>query len=69
MAQTPEERKIKRLEKQVADLKNELNEYKRIVRNQERSLMCERQWRVDFQKLLKLAAFEDNLTDLDREYW
>ena len=69
VAQTPEERKIKRLEKQVAELKNEVSNYKLTIRNMERSLMCERQWRMDFQKLLKVAAFEDNLTDIDKEYW
>ena len=69
MAQTPEERKIKRLEKQVADLKNEVSNYKLTIRNMERSLAAEREWRQQFQRLIKGVVQEDNLDDYVREYW
>lgn len=69
MAQTPEERKIKRLEKQVADLKIELSEQKRIARNQERALSCEREWRQQFQSLMKCVIQANDLSDYEKEYW
>ncbi len=69
MAQTPEERKIKRLEKQVAELKNEISNYKLTIRNMERSLNAERQWRMDFQRLMKGIVQEDTLEDYVRDYW
>ena len=63
MAQTAEQRKIKRLEKQVADLKNEVNDLQTKLRKQEREVMVERQWRMDFQRLMKDVVHSDTVDD------
>ena len=63
MAQTAEQRKIKRLEKQVADLKNEVNDLQTKLRKQEREVMIERQWRMDFQRLMKDVVHSDTVDD------
>ena len=69
MAQTAEERKIKRLEK-------ELERYKAIVKDAQEELKvleyrveAERRWRMDFQRLMKAAVQEDTLTDYEKHYW
>jgi predicted nucleic acid-binding Zn-ribbon protein len=69
MAQTAEQRKIKRLEKQVADFKKTVEDLKDKVRHLDFELVTERQWRQDFQRLMKDVVHEDKLDDLDREYW
>ena len=63
MAMTADQRKIKRLENQVADLKNQVAEYQTKVRKQEREVMVERQWRMDFQRLMKDVVQTDTVTD------
>ena len=63
MAQTAEQRKIKRLEKQVADLKNEVNDLQTKLRKQEREVTIERQWRMDFQRLMKDVVHSDTVDD------
>jgi predicted nucleic acid-binding Zn-ribbon protein len=69
MAQTAEQRKIKRLEKQVADLKSTVEALKSKVRQQDYEVVSERQWRMDFQRLMKDVVHADKLDDLQREYW
>ena len=66
---TAEQRKIKRLEKSVADYKEEVSELKEVIRKQNRELVCERQWRQDFQRLMKTVVQEDTLDDCVRDYW
>ena len=63
MAMTAEQRKIKRLEKAVADLKDEVTEYKQKLHKQEREVMVERQWRMDFQRLMKDVVHADTVDD------
>ena len=63
MAQTADQRKIKRLEKQVADLKNEVNDLQTKLRKQEREVIVERQWRMDFQRLMKDVVHSDTVDD------
>ena len=63
---TAEERKIARLEKQVQTLKTEVERLNQAVKNRESSLGYERQWRQDFQRLMKAAALEDSLEDYNR---
>ena len=69
MAQTAEQRKIKRLETQIKHFKNEIDDYRMQIRRLEGNLYNERQWRRQFQSLLKEAVMEDSLKDTDREYW
>lgn len=69
MAMTAEQRKIKRLEKQVADFKQEVTDLKERLRRQDNQLMYERQWRQDFQKLVKEAVQDDTLPEYERDYW
>ena len=69
VAMTAEQRKIKRLEKSVADYKEEVSELKEVIRKQNRELVCERQWRQDFQRLMKTVVQEDTLDDCVRDYW
>lgn len=64
---TKEEAKIKRLEKQVKDLKLSYNELADTLKKANSELFMERQWRMDFQKLMKDVVQTDNLDD--REYW
>ena len=64
---TKEETKIKRLEKQVKDLKDIVKELEQSERKLNQDLLWERQWRIDFQKLMKDAVQTDTLDD--REYW
>ena len=58
---TAEERKIARLEKQVQTLKTEVERLNRVVEHRESTIVYERQWRQDFQRLMKAAALEDTL--------
>jgi predicted RNase H-like nuclease (RuvC/YqgF family) len=69
MAQTAEQRKISRLESEVKRLKAERDTLKSNLREQDRALMYERNWRMDFQRLMKAAAQEDTLNDYDRNYF
>lgn len=69
MAQTADQRKIKRLEKQVADFKKTVEDLKMKIRQQDYELVSERQWRQDFQRLMKDVVHEDKLDDIHREYW
>ena len=68
MAQTPEERKIKRLEAELSKYKRtvkDLREEKEVLEN---NLTYERQWRMDFQHLMKAAVQEDKLGEYERRY-
>jgi len=69
MAQTAEQRKIKRLEKQVADFKKTVEDLKMKIRQQDYEIVSERQWRQDFQRLMKDVVHADKLDDIEREYW
>lgn len=69
MAQTPEERKIKRLEAEVKKLKDERETLKEHARQLDNDLQHERKWRQDFQRLMKAATSEDSLKDYERRYW
>ena len=69
MAQTAEQRKIKRLEKQVADFKKTVEDLKMKIRQQDYEIVSERQWRQDFQRLMKDVVHADKLDDIGREYW
>lgn len=69
MAQTADQRKIKRLEKQIADFKKTVEDLKMKIRQQDYEIVSERQWRQDFQRLMKDVVHADKLDDIDREYW
>ena len=69
MAMTAEQRKIQRLEKQVADLKQQLETATKTIRRRDQELMWERQWRQTFQGLMKDAVQEDKLEDYEKMYW
>lgn len=69
MAQTADQRKIKRLEKQVADFKKTVEDLKMKIRQQDYEIVSERQWRQDFQRLMKDVVHTDKLDDIEREYW
>ena len=69
MAQTADQRKIKRLEKQVADFKKTVEDLKMKIRQQDYKIVSERQWRQDFQRLMKDVVHADKLDDIEREYW
>ena len=69
MAQTADQRKIKRLEKQVADFKKTIEDLKMKIRQQDYEIVSERQWRQDFQRLMKDVVHADKLDDIEREYW
>ncbi len=63
MAQTAEERKIKRLEAEVKRLKEKVAEQDKLLHWKESELYSEREWRRNFQKLLKEAVLEDTVTE------
>ena len=69
MAQTADQRKIKRLEKQVGDFKKTVEDLKMKIRQQDYEIVSERQWRQDFQRLMKDVVHADKLDDIEREYW
>lgn len=62
MAQTAEERKIRRLEKRVKDLKAELDQMKSVLLRKDYEINFEREWRRDFQRLIKDAALENDVS-------
>ena len=63
---TAEERKIARLEKQVKDLKEENQRLELQCNRLNFNVQAERQWRMDFQRLMKAAALEDTLEEYNR---
>lgn len=67
MAQSAEERKIKRLEAEVKRLKEKAKEQDELLRRKDSELYSERTWRRNFQSLLKEVVTEDTVQD--REYW
>lgn len=69
VAKTPEAKKIAKLEKELAKLKEKVADLEYDKRNLESSLSAERSWRQDFQRLMKSAVQEDNLTEYERRYW
>lgn len=68
MAMTAEEKKIKRLEKLVEELKEEKEQLTKINANLHTNLGYERRWRQDFQNLMKAATQEDSLEDYESTY-
>jgi hypothetical protein len=64
MAQSAEERKIKRLEAQVKRLKVQIEEQDKMLRWKESALYGEREWRRSFQKLLKEVVLDDTVDEL-----
>jgi predicted nucleic acid-binding Zn-ribbon protein len=69
VAKTPEAKKIAKLEKELAKLKEKVAGLEYDKRKLESSLSAERSWRQDFQRLMKSAVQEDNLTEYERRYW
>ncbi len=69
IAKSPEEKKIVRLERELAKYKDQIKDLEQEKRLLENSVIAEREWRRDFQRLLKAAAQEDNLTEYERRYW
>jgi predicted nucleic acid-binding Zn-ribbon protein len=69
VAKTPEAKKIANLEKELVKLKEKISDLEYDKRNLESSLIAERSWRQDFQRLMKSAVQEDNLTEYERRYW
>lgn len=68
MAQSAEERKIKRLEAQVKRLKIQIEEQDKMLRRKESALYGEREWRRNFQKLLKEVVLDDTVDEI-REFY
>lgn len=69
-AQTPQERKIKRLETEVKKLKEERDDLKLQLRKRDSYLHNERDWRMRFQALVKEVVQEDNLKEDSLDcYW
>jgi len=58
------DRKIKRLEKKIDSLKWDIEDKETHINNLKQSLTWEREWRINFQKLLKDAVHDDTL-DVD----
>lgn len=69
VAKTPEAKKIAKLEKELTKLKEKVADLEHDKRDLESSLSAERSWRQDFQRLMKSAVQEDNLTEYERRYW
>ncbi len=69
VAKTPDQKRIAKLEKEVETLKSFIKDLEEDKRNMEYSLESERRWRMDFQRLMKSATQEDNLTEYERRYW
>lgn len=69
MAQTAEEKKIAKLEKELARYKKSNEDLMEEIKNLQFNVASERSWRMDFQRLMKAAAQEDNLKDYERSYW
>ncbi len=69
VAKTPDQKRIAKLEKEVEKLKSFIKDLEEDKRNMEYSLESERRWRMDFQRLMKSATQEDNLTEYERRYW
>lgn len=65
MAQTAEERKIKRLETEIRNLKNKIEHLEKIDSWRRTQLYNEREWRRNFQSLLKDVIQEDNVEELE----
>ena len=65
MAQTAEQRKIKRLESEVQRLKAEIDDLKKVSAWRQSQLYNEREWRRNFQRLLKDVVQEDDVKDLE----
>ena len=69
ITKSPEAKKIAKLEKEVAKLKEKIGDLEYDKRNLESSLSAERSWRQDFQRLMKAAVHEDTLTEYERRYY
>lgn len=68
MTMTAEQKKIRRLEKLVQELKEDKEHLTKINANLHMSLSYERRWRQDFQNLVKAAIQEDRLEDYESTY-
>jgi hypothetical protein len=66
---TPEEKKIKRLEKQIKDLKSTVEHLREQERTHKDWLAAERRWRKAFQSLLKDAVQEDCLPNAENMWY
>lgn len=66
MAQTAEERKIKRLEKEVETLREKIKELEKTISWREGQLFNEREWKRDLQRLMKDVVQEDTLDSYQR---
>jgi prefoldin subunit 5 len=69
MSQTPEERKIKRLEKSISGYKKQIETLNSTIKKLDMSLEAERNWRIEFQKLMKAVVLDDKLEEYHRVYW
>lgn len=65
MAQTTEERKIKRLETEIKKLKDKIEHLEKIDSRRRTQLYNEREWRRNFQSLLKDVVQEDYVEELE----
>lgn len=63
MAQTAEERKIKRLESEVKRLKAQVDGLMSDLRLSQSKIYSEREWRRNFQRLLKDVVQEDTVEE------
>jgi len=69
LSKSPEEKKIHRLEREIEKYKDQIKDLEKENALLEKSVASEREWRRDFQRLMKAAVHEDNLTDYERRYW
>lgn len=65
MTQTAEDRKIKRLEAEVKSLKDRIAHLEKVAAYNQTKLYSEREWRRNFQRLLKDVVQEDDVRDLE----
>jgi len=68
MAQTAEERKIKRLETQIKSLKEKVEQLEEALHWKETTIYSERKWRRDFQQLLKDVVMDDIVEEYQSNY-
>lgn len=69
LKKTPEEKKIVRLEREIEKYKDQIKDLEKEKSLLEKSVDAEREWRRDFQRLMKAAVHEDSLTEYERRYW
>jgi predicted nucleic acid-binding Zn-ribbon protein len=69
LEKSPEAKRITKLERDVEKYKNTIKELEEEKKHLESCIESERRWRMDFQRLMKAAVQEDNLTEYERRYW